>query len=218
MRLTLLLIGWLSLTASYAQIGIGGTPHPSAVLDLKTPGNNKGLLMPRVTTAQRLTIPQPAQGLLVYDLDKAALFLYDRANWLPLATTETANLLPIDRMASDATADDGFGYSVAISGDYAVVGAYLDDVDIPDQGSVYVFARVNGTWTQQAQLTASDRESGDKFGFSGTGRKLSIYQPAGNIEEMFRQIGILKERTPEKIQAVMAVNNSKVVGKPLAVE
>ncbi len=52
----------------------------------------------------------------------------------------------------------------------------------------------------------------------GTGKKLSIYQPAGNIEEMFRQIGLLKERTPEKIQAVMAVNNSKVVGKPLAVE
>lgn len=162
----MLAFGFLLFTRSYGQIGIGGTPHPSAVLDLKTPGNNKGLLMPRVTTTQRLTIPQPAQGLLVYDLDKAALFLYDGVNWLPLATTETANLLPIDRMALDATADDRFGYSVAISGDYAVVGAWADDADVPDQGSVYIFARVNGTWTQQAQITALDRQVGDQFGAS----------------------------------------------------
>lgn len=52
----------------------------------------------------------------------------------------------------------------------------------------------------------------------GTGRKLSTYQPAAKIEEMFRQIGLLKERTPEKIQEAMSVNNSKVVGKPLTIE
>lgn len=52
----------------------------------------------------------------------------------------------------------------------------------------------------------------------GTGRKLSIYQPAGNIEEMFRQIGLLKERTPEKIQTAMDVNNTKIVGETLSLE
>jgi quercetin 2,3-dioxygenase len=46
----------------------------------------------------------------------------------------------------------------------------------------------------------------------GTGRKLSMYQPANNIEEMFRKIGQIKERTPENVQAAMKVNNSKVVG------
>jgi quercetin dioxygenase-like cupin family protein len=51
-----------------------------------------------------------------------------------------------------------------------------------------------------------------------TGRKLSMYQPANSIEEMFRQIGLLKELNPAKIQAVMAINNSKVVGKPLTAE
>ncbi|MFN8353946.1 MAG: cupin domain-containing protein [Spirosomataceae bacterium] len=52
----------------------------------------------------------------------------------------------------------------------------------------------------------------------GIGKKLSIYQPAGNIEEMFRQIGNLKERTPENVQKAMAVNNTKIVGKPLSAE
>lgn len=52
----------------------------------------------------------------------------------------------------------------------------------------------------------------------GGGRKLSIYQPAAKIEEMFRQLGLLKERTPEKIQAALAVNNTKIVGKPLNID
>ncbi|RDB05987.1 cupin domain-containing protein [Runella aurantiaca] len=56
------------------------------------------------------------------------------------------------------------------------------------------------------------------LGQNTTGRKLSTYQPAGNIEEMFRQIGNLKERTPENIQKAMVVNNSKIVGSPLKVE
>lgn len=46
----------------------------------------------------------------------------------------------------------------------------------------------------------------------GTGRKLSMYQPANNIEEMFRKVGQIKELTLENVQAAMKVNNSKVVG------
>jgi hypothetical protein len=48
--------------------------------------------------------------------------------------TEVAKLL-----ASDGAADDEFGESVAISGDYAIVGAYLDDDNGTDSGSAYIF-------------------------------------------------------------------------------
>ncbi|WP_437586790.1 Kelch repeat-containing protein [Sorangium sp. So ce1000] len=42
--------------------------------------------------------------------------------------------------AADGAADDAFGASVALSGDTALVGAYLDDVGAnADQGSAYVF-------------------------------------------------------------------------------
>ena len=42
--------------------------------------------------------------------------------------------------ASDGAADDWFGYSVALSGDTALVGADWDDVGAnADQGSAYVF-------------------------------------------------------------------------------
>ncbi|WP_157580179.1 FG-GAP repeat protein [Rudanella lutea] len=164
---TLFLFFWLGLTAgALAQIGMGGQPHPSAVLDLKSPTNNQGLLIPRLSTAQRNAIASPAVGLLVFDLDKGTLFLHDGQNWLPLATTNTNNLLPIERTASDAADNNNFGYSVAISGDYAIVGAYGKTIGTnARQGAAYVFIRIGNTWTQQAILTASDGTANDYFGY-----------------------------------------------------
>ncbi len=68
--------------------------------------------------------------------------------------------------AADAAADDNFGYSVALAGDTAVVGAYLDDDAGSDSGSAYVFARSGTSWAQQAKLTAADAAADDRFGVS----------------------------------------------------
>ncbi|MDF1592338.1 MAG: hypothetical protein P1P89_12555 [Desulfobacterales bacterium] len=67
--------------------------------------------------------------------------------------------------AADASAYDYFGWSVAIQGDTAVVGAYGDDGG-ESSGSVYIFTRTGETWTQQAKLTAGDAEAYDYFGWS----------------------------------------------------
>jgi hypothetical protein len=68
--------------------------------------------------------------------------------------------------AGDGAANDRFGYSVAVSGDTTVVGAYFDDIDAnADQGSAYVFTRSGTTWSQQAKLTAGDGAGGDLFGY-----------------------------------------------------
>jgi len=70
-------------------------------------------------------------------------------------------------LAADGATGDHFGYSVAISGAAAVVGAYGADVDPnPDQGAAFLFVRSGATWSQQAQLTAGDGATGDYFGFS----------------------------------------------------
>ncbi len=66
--------------------------------------------------------------------------------------------------ASDAAAGDHFGYSVSISGDTAVVGAYADDSGI---GSAYVFNRNadgDNQWGQVKKLIAEDRAAGDYYG------------------------------------------------------
>ncbi len=69
-------------------------------------------------------------------------------------------------LASDGDAGDRFGYSVSISGDYAIVGAYLDNDNGSFSGSAYIFHRDGTSWSQQAKLTASDGVTNDVFGFS----------------------------------------------------
>ena len=69
--------------------------------------------------------------------------------------------------AADGAANFQFGYSVTISGDTVVVGAFLDDLGANnDQGSAYVFTRSGTTWTQQPKLSAADGAANDQFGNS----------------------------------------------------
>ncbi len=71
--------------------------------------------------------------------------------------------------ASDGSAGDEFGWSVAIDGDTIVVGADADDVFAnTDQGSAYVFTRSGTVWTEQAHLFANDGSGTDRdyFGVS----------------------------------------------------
>jgi len=68
--------------------------------------------------------------------------------------------------AHDAAAFDSFGYSVAISGDTVIVGAYQDDDGSPNSGSAYVFTQSGTSWPLQAKLTADDAATADNFGYS----------------------------------------------------
>jgi hypothetical protein len=69
--------------------------------------------------------------------------------------------------ASDGVSLDDFGISVAISGSTAVVGASRKS---GDTGAAYVFVQSGGfpffSWSQQAELTASDGGMNDHFGAS----------------------------------------------------
>jgi cyclophilin family peptidyl-prolyl cis-trans isomerase len=68
--------------------------------------------------------------------------------------------------AADATANDRFGYSVSINGEYAIVGAIYDNPHGNYSGSAYIFRYKDSNWTQQAKLTAADGAKSDKFGVS----------------------------------------------------
>ncbi len=56
----------------------GTTRDNSAVLDVRS--TTQGILLPRVTTAQRTAISSPADGLLVYDSDLNEYYRYDSAS------------------------------------------------------------------------------------------------------------------------------------------
>jgi hypothetical protein len=70
-------------------------------------------------------------------------------------------------VASDAASNDYFGYSVAISHDHIVVGAFGSDQGENGTGAAYVFERNAGgadNWGEVAKLVASDAAPNDGLG------------------------------------------------------
>ena len=61
---------------------------------------------------------------------------------------------------------DWFGFSVGVSGNMAVVGAYGNDDFGSSTGSAYVFGFNGSGWAQEQKLLASDGAAYDNFGYS----------------------------------------------------
>ncbi len=77
--------------------------------------------------------------------------------------------LPTKLMASDGVGSDQFGYSVALSGETALIGAPFNDIfffGAGRPGGAYVFIRSGTSWSEQAKLAASDGVARDNFGAS----------------------------------------------------
>jgi hypothetical protein len=87
---------------------------------------------------------------------------------------ENGNWKEVQKLvASDRAAFDYFGYSVSISGNYAIAGAIYEDEDPMGEntmdfaGSAYIFERSeNGNWDNVQKIVASDRAADDNFGNS----------------------------------------------------
>ena len=105
--------------------------------------------------------PFSHQGGVGQDIDAVYIFQQDLGgadNW-----GEVKKLT-----GSDSTAGDGIGNSVAVSGDTAVAGSYLEDSSGTDAGAAYVFERNQGgtnNWGQVKKLVASDAAAGDHFSY-----------------------------------------------------
>lgn len=75
----------------YAQQGVaintdGTNADNSALLDIKS--NSKGILIPRVTSAQKTAIVTPATGLLIYQTDgTSGFYFYNGNTWAPISAT-----------------------------------------------------------------------------------------------------------------------------------
>jgi hypothetical protein len=102
------------------------------------------------------------------DPDTGAAYVFSRSgtNWIQQAHLH----------ASNTEAGDVFGWSVAISGNTIVIGAWgegsnargvngnQNDNSAADSGAAYIFVRDGTNWSQQAYLKASNAGAGDLFG------------------------------------------------------
>lgn len=112
----------------------------------------------------------PSDDNLSSNSGSAYIFRYNGSVWTMEAYLK----------ASNAGANDYFGYQVALSDNTVVVGADGEDnnqttithgavISEPgiasSSGAVYVFSRSGSTWSQEAYLKAPNAEAGDNFGY-----------------------------------------------------
>ena len=106
MKKILTILALVLVTSSiFAQIGINNeNPDASAALDITS--TTAGLLIPRMTNAQRQAISNPAAGLQVFvtDFDGGSVMLYNGTEWGTLSFTKKRPGAPT---IGTATAGDG---------------------------------------------------------------------------------------------------------------
>ena len=93
-KLFLLFIAFLYAGIAPAQnVGVGtSNPDPSASFDITS--NSKGLLIPRLTTAQRNLIASPAAGLMIYNTDCNVFNYWNGSAWMPFPSNANAPATP----------------------------------------------------------------------------------------------------------------------------
>ncbi|HMI79443.1 MAG TPA: hypothetical protein VK484_11665 [Ferruginibacter sp.] len=86
----------------------------------------------------------------------ASIFQYNGSNWVLMQKITDAT----------GTANDWFGASVSISGNYAIIGAMNDDVGVnADQGSANIYRYTGTTWELMQKITDPNGSADDLLGY-----------------------------------------------------
>ncbi|MEM6805965.1 MAG: hypothetical protein AAF696_31500, partial [Bacteroidota bacterium] len=86
----------LSMALFAQSVGINSTgapPAPSAILDVQS--TNKGMLIPRMSSTKRTNIPNPAEGLMVFDLTTNSFWYYQQG-WRELGVNMSNSIQDAD--------------------------------------------------------------------------------------------------------------------------
>jgi uncharacterized protein (TIGR02145 family) len=136
--------------ALYAQVKIstgGGNPDASSMLDVES--TNKGLLPPRMTTAQRNAIASPAEGLMIYNTDLKCV-QYNKGtsanpNWICSDGTNESNP-PFICGTSTITDIDNNTYNTVLIGTQCWTVQNLKTTKYADNSIITNITTPNNTW------------------------------------------------------------------------
>ena len=123
-----LTVFFLVKSSTYAQVGIGTTnPNTTSILDVTS--TTQGILVPRMTTTERLAITTPANSLLVYDTTVKAYYFYDTptTTWVKMNSdndkrTNYKLVKSSSDLASELTAGGGTRYLLTSNTLYEING------------------------------------------------------------------------------------------------
>ena len=151
-KLLLLAILMIACYSLIAQVGInadGNIPDGSAMLDVKS--TEKGILMPRMTQAQRNAIINPVAGLIVFCTDCVELQLYNGTEWVNIngSPATIANEAPI---ASDVNYSGMLEVGQTLTGSYT----YSDtESDLEGTSTFQWYSADDGSGTNQAAISGA---------------------------------------------------------------
>jgi microcystin-dependent protein len=173
MKIILNLLLFFSLSIK-AQVGIG-TSNPNSSSSLDIVSSDKGILIPRLTVAQRIAILNPADGLLVYQTnDVSGFYFFNGTDWNKLLDKKKDGN-PTGTIISFSTSDVPTNYlecnGAAISRItyaelFAVIGTNYGNgngtttFNLPDYRGQFLRGYSHGTNTDPDRLTRTDRGDG----------------------------------------------------------
>lgn len=125
---------WASaVTSALTKLGLGGTLSPlaNAVIDISS--TSKGILIPRMTTAQRNAISSPANSLIVFNTDLKVLQYYDSSvtSWISVGAKLPDNVVFSGTLTVNGNIT-GLGSISATSGINGATGNFTDTTDATD--------------------------------------------------------------------------------------
>jgi hypothetical protein len=163
----------LLVSSVWAQqnVGIGtNTPHPTALLELYS--TSKGLLIPRMTQAERDAISSPATGLLIYQTDNTPGFYYwNGTAWIPLLSSSSGSGLFWSLTGNSITGTEFLGTTNAQP--LVIRTNNTERVRVTATGNVGI-----GTAAPTERLQVSDGNVAIT-NTDNTARQLRLYEPSG---------------------------------------
>ena len=198
--LLLILIPGLQQYMAAQNVGInatGAAPHPSAMLDVSA--TNKGMLVPRMTAAQRIAIASPATGLLVFDTDNTSFWFYNGTVWTNLSAAASGSYWALNggSLFNNNAGNVGIGTNTPVS--LLTIKTPINTTGFTHIGgsdSIILFEAVGGV---SAAIGTSTNHA-LRLVTAGQG-KMSIY-PAGEVVVGSNQTGAFGKFT------VATLNNS----------
>jgi hypothetical protein len=179
----------------------GSNADASAILDVKS--NNKGMLVPRMNTAQRTGIGSPAPGLLVYDTDNNSFWFYNSVSWTQL-TTGGASLWAANgnHITNTNVGRVGIGTTTPNARLTVDSGIVVDqqNVNTGNLTSALAFGSAGQAGISSSFLSGSTTRSG--LGFHVKGSRVMVLDSTG-------QLGI---GTINPLQSLHVVGNSYISG------
>ncbi|RDC63889.1 autotransporter outer membrane beta-barrel domain-containing protein [Adhaeribacter pallidiroseus] len=193
------------------------TPDASAVLDVYS--TSKGLLVPRVTEAQRTAIATPALGLLVYQTNGTTpgFYYYTGTTWTPIASGSGSRWSLVPNTTDIYYASGFVGVGVTNPGNQFVVNSTLEIRRPTVTGAVSQLLFTNTSGSGDFRIGS---DGGDFFWQGGGSRSLQMGSFHATVIYGDRQAGGFPGFIPSTTypNRSVVISSSRIASIPLSIQ